>query len=128
MNQKSQERRRYQRLFFSAEESITGIFRLSEPYQQHAVAGIMDLNPEGIGITFHKDECPQLVSGESLTLLKVPDSRLEFMENIEMRIQWVLNHRSLEHMAMGCEFMGISSAFIRRVDEIMQSWPLLKTE
>jgi len=123
MKQTEQERRRFERLFFSAEENISGIFRLPEPYRQQALGSIMDINQEGIGITFPKDECPQLVTGDSLFLIKIMDERFFFMENIGMKIMWVLNHRSLDHMAMGCEFTQTSSDLRKRISEILKKWP-----
>ncbi len=123
MKQKEEERRRFQRLFFSVEESISGLFRLPEPYNQQAMGNIMDMNQEGIGITFPKDECPQLVTGDCLVLIKILDARFSFMENMGMKIMWVLNHRSLDHIAMGCEFTRNSPDLKTRIREILSKWP-----
>ncbi|MEZ4527680.1 MAG: PilZ domain-containing protein [Desulfobacterales bacterium] len=122
MKHTEEEKRRFQRLFFSAEEGISGFFRLPEPYHQMARGTLMDMNQEGIGLTFQKDECPQLVTGDSLVLLKIGDERFSFMEHIGMKIIWVLNHRSLDHMAMGCEFTAISSETKERIREILANW------
>ncbi|MEE4355515.1 MAG: PilZ domain-containing protein [Desulfococcaceae bacterium] len=124
----NQNRRRFQRIFFSADAEITGFFRLDAPYSRIAVAVITDLNAKGIGIRFHKDECPQLVSGDRLTILKITEPRLAFICGPEMKIRWVINHRSLEHMAMGCEFDGISPDFMRQIDELVKTWPSGKAE
>ncbi|MGE0085626.1 MAG: PilZ domain-containing protein [Desulfococcaceae bacterium] len=123
MKQTEEERRRFQRLFFSAEEGFSGLFRLPEPYRQQVMGTIMDMNQEGIGITFQKDECPQLVTGDSLVLIKITDERFSFMENTGMKIMWVLNHRSLDHMGMGCEFTNLSSDLKKRISEILNNWP-----
>jgi len=128
MKQTEQERRRFERLFFSAEENISGVFRLPEPYRQQALGSIMDMNQEGIGITFPKDECPQLVTGDSLVLIKIMDERFSFMGNIGMKIMWVLNHRSLDHMAMGCEFIQASSDLREQISEILKKWPHIRSD
>lgn len=122
MKQSEQERRRFQRLFFSAEEGISGIFRLPEPYHRQARGIIMDMNQEGIGVSFQKDECPQLMTGDTLVLIKIPDARFSFMEHTEMKIMWVLNHRSLDHMAMGCEFTNFSSDLKKGIQEMLNTW------
>ena len=125
MKKNTHERRLFERIFFSNEDGITGIFSLPAPYQDAASATIMDISEDGMGITFLKKECPPFNKGEHLVLKKILNMEsLSFLEDIKIEIRWVLSHRSLEHIALGCRFVNISEQAKNKLRKVIGSWTI----
>jgi c-di-GMP-binding flagellar brake protein YcgR len=122
---KNTERRRFKRIFFSIEDGIIGLITLPPSHNKVLLANIMDLGAEGMGITLDKSECPHLDKGQKLILKEVNNSdSLNLINNITLEIRWVLNHRSLKHIALGCQFVNPPQAVCNQVQHFMDSWEM----
>lgn len=125
MNTKANERRLFERIFFSSDDGIIGTFSLPDPYMGAAPATIMDISEDGMGITFLKKECPPFNKGERLVLKEINNMKsLNFLNNIEMEIRWVLSHRSLEHIALGCRLIDVSDETKAMLRKVISSWSI----
>ena len=125
MSKKDDERRLFERVFFSSEDGITGNFSLPDPYKGSANATIMDISEDGMGITFLKKECPPFNKGERLVLQEIVNMEsLDFLKDIEMEIRWVLSHRSLEHIALGCRLIDMTDEINLNLRKVIGSWSI----
>ncbi|QTA78246.1 PilZ domain-containing protein [Desulfonema limicola] len=125
MNKDTHERRLFERIFFSSEDGIIGIFSLPDPYKDTARATIMDISEDGMGITFLKKECPPFNKGERLVLKEIVNmDSISFLKDIELEIRWVLSHRSLEHIALGCRLVNLSEQAKEKLRKVIGSWSI----
>lgn len=88
----------------------------------HAI--ILDLSPGGVGMSIKKEkETSPVVMSERVLLRETRGIReLQFMKNIEMKIRWVQNYDSLQHILFGCEFIDASEDFRKNIREFIYLW------
>lgn len=115
-------RRRFERIFFSAEDRITGSFSLAD-FSVYSDAAVMDLSVGGIRLTIGKDEFSHLKEGERLRLIQLEGAfGLEHISHIEMEVRWVLSHPSLNHIGVGCHFLNPTPEVTEHIRVFMASW------
>jgi c-di-GMP-binding flagellar brake protein YcgR len=116
-----EERRQYKRMFFSMDEGPVAFLEFPEKKLQ---AIILDLSPGGVGMSLKKEEAaPPVAMGERVLLKETRGIlELQFIENIEMKIRWVQNYDSLQHILFGCEFMDVSEDFRNNIREFIYLW------
>jgi len=125
MNNEDNERRLFERVFFSSKDAIKGTFNLPDPYKGSAEATIMDISEDGMGVTFLKKDCPPFNNGDRIVLKGILNmDSLDFLKDIEMEIRWVLSHRSLEHIALGCRIIDISEEIRLNLKKVIGSWSI----
>lgn len=123
MKPPTQDRRRSKRIFFSVKDRITAEFQLPPPRSEPLTGSIMDISPDGIGITLEKSAAPQLSQGDRLILKSVRNIRvLSFLQDLELEIRWLLDHRSLSHIGLGCQFIDISEETRERIRGFMETY------
>ncbi|MFP4350068.1 MAG: PilZ domain-containing protein [Desulfococcaceae bacterium] len=117
------DRRRARRIFFSVKDRITAEFQLPPPRTEPVTGNIMDISPDGIGITLERADATQLKQGDHLMLTSVRNIRvLSFLQGLEMEIRWVLDHRSLSHIGLGCQFIEITEETRERIRGFMETY------
>ena len=123
MKPPSQERRRSKRIFFSVKDRITAEFQLPPPRSEPLTGSIMDISPDGIGITLERAAATQLNQGDHLMMTSVRNIRvLSFLQDLELEIRWLLDHRSLSHIGLGCQFIEISEETRERIRGFMETY------
>jgi c-di-GMP-binding flagellar brake protein YcgR len=123
MKPPSQERRRSKRIFFSVKDRITAEFQLPPPRSEPLTGSIMDISPDGIGITLERAVATQLNQGDHLMMTSVRNIRvLSFLQDLELEIRWLLDHRSLSHIGLGCQFIEISEETRERIRGFMETY------
>jgi len=69
------ERRRYKRVFkrvfFSNQDDLAGILKLSDNHEVFLTAFIKDLSEGGLGFAVKKDQKNKIITGSQLTLKKI---------------------------------------------------------
>lgn len=123
MNTPGQEKRYSERIFFPPDDSFSGNFLFTSDTSLPTEAYIMDLSLLGIGISMIKEKFPPVQQGDFVTLYSVSNADgLSFMRNIELEIRWILNHRSLEHVALGCAFTGLEPSVKQYIVQFIKNW------
>lgn len=117
------EKRRFERVYFKAEDGLRGIFSLPNNHEDILIANVMNLSKDGIGLVINKTEYISISPGDRLILNEVKGgSHLAFMRNIETEIKWILNHRSLEHIGLGCQLLNTSKEIRQNIGSYINSY------
>jgi hypothetical protein len=107
---KISERRRFERLYFKAEDNVKCILSLPNNPEKLLIANITDLSEDGIGFVINKTEYVSITAGDHLILNEVKEKiHLAFFRNIEIEIKWVLNHQDLNKVGFGSQIINTSN-------------------
>lgn len=106
MVEEQQERRKYQRTFFSIEEGIKGIFAFSDHQRGILTASIINISEGGLGLALSKDKKDRITQGDHVIISHITGIQgLEPLTNVEAEIKWIVDNPSLEFLGFGCEFL-----------------------
>ena len=123
MVDKKQERRGFQRIFFSIEDGIKGIFAFSDPQRGLLTANIINVSEGGLGLALSKDKKNRIEKGDYVILGHIMALQgLESLTNVETEIKWILENPSFEFVGFGCEFLNASESQRDAVRIFIDSW------
>jgi len=71
MSEYKPERRKYERVFFSNQDDLAGILKLSDNHEEFLTAFVKDLSEGGLGFAVKKDQKNKIITGSQLTLKKI---------------------------------------------------------
>lgn len=109
MFDEKQERRRNQRIFFSIEDGIKGIFAFSDHHRGLLTANIINISEGGLGLALSKDKKDRIAQGDYVILSHITGIQdLEPLTNVEAEIKWIVDNPSLEFLGFGCEFLDVT--------------------
>jgi c-di-GMP-binding flagellar brake protein YcgR len=115
-------RRRFKRILFSAEEDVTGIVSLSESDDETLAFKIADLSAGGLRFLIQKIDSSDVQTGDTLILKKIDGkSQLDFVSDMQLDVRWIMDDPRLEHAMIGCEFSGISDSDRARIEQFVES-------
>lgn len=118
------ERRRYKRMFFPIEDGPVAVFTFPNFKDRIFSAVIMDLSPGGLGLTVKKGET-SLKAGDCLILAEIKGKKgLESITNLKTEVKWVQSFSAFKHVLFGCEFTGITEAFMEDIQSAINLWSL----
>lgn len=107
----TQERRKYQRIFFSIEDGIKGIFAFTDHHKGLLTASIINISEGGLGLALSKDKKNSIAQGDYVILSHITGVEgLEPLTNVEVEIKWIVDSPSLEFLGFGCEFLAVSES------------------
>jgi hypothetical protein len=116
------ERRRYLRVFYSAEDRMIGIFVVPGKKQKILEAHVMNVSIGGLHFTVDRNGTIPLKIGDRLTLKKlIGNSPLRIVSDIEVEIKWILDHRSMKHVGFGCEFQELPETIHYQLSSFIES-------
>jgi hypothetical protein len=109
-------KRKYERIYFSLVEDVTGIFVFPDLSQGSFSASILNLSLGGLQFSLKRDELNGLTEGSSLTLtqLKGVDGLL-CDGAIPITIRWVLDHPEVSNISLGCQFEEMSEGSLEKL-------------
>lgn len=118
------DRRQFKRVFFSSrDDDISGWFAIPSLPDTHIVAQIMDLSEDGLGITVPKEKSPPVRRGDFLVLTRIDSlDALAFLTDVRLEIKWILKHRSLDHVGLGCQFNPLTPEMRQQIAAFMDLW------
>ena len=109
MADETNERRRFQRIFFSIEDGIKGIIAFLDYQRGLLVAHIINIGEGGFGLAVSKDKKDKIVKGDQIILTHITGMQgLESLVNVDAEIKWLMDDPSLEFVVFGCKFLDIS--------------------
>ncbi len=117
-------RRRFQRVIFSYDDgAICTFVPLSDTKKPNiTAASILNLSASGLQFILNKENANQFQKGERLVFKGIRGVKhLDFSEDIEMEIIWILELKFLEHVGIGCEFKNISKQLRDYIDSFVIS-------
>ena len=102
-----QEKRGFQRIFFSIEDGIKGIFVFPDHQRGLLTANIINISEGGLGLALSKHKKDKIQKGDYVILAHIMGIQgLESLTNVETEIKWILDNPSLEFVGFGCEFLN----------------------
>ena len=123
-----QEKRGFQRIFFSIEEGIKGIFAFSDHQRGLLVANIINISEGGLGLALSKDKKDRIHKGDYVILSHITGIQgLEPLTNVEAEIRWILDNPSFEFVGFGCEFLNTTESQRDTIRIFIDSWQGEKT-
>jgi len=109
MVDETNERRRFQRIFFSIEDGIKGIIAFLDHQRGLLVAHIINIGEGGLGLAVSKDKKDKIIKGDQIILTHITGMQgLESLVNVDAEIKWLMDDPSLEFVVFGCKFLDIS--------------------
>ena len=126
MVDETNERRRFQRIFFSIEDGVKGILAFSDHQRGLLVAHIINIGDGGLGLAVSKDKKGKIAKGDQIILTHITGIQgLESLINVDAEIKWILDNPSLEEFVVfGCKFLDISEPMKDAIGIFIDSWPM----
>ena len=116
------ERRRYLRVFYSAEDRMIGVFVVPGKKQKVLEARIMNVSMGGLHFTVDRNGTVPLKIGDRLTLKRlIGNSPLRISSDIEVEIKWILDLRSMKRVGFGCEFQELPEMIQYQLSGLIES-------
>jgi c-di-GMP-binding flagellar brake protein YcgR len=119
-----EEKRRFNRIFFSLADGIEGTFTFTNFLKGTVTAYIINLSEGGVGLVLNKEKDEKRIEkGEALILTQINGIQgLEPLMNIEAEIKWILDNPSLEFLGFGCEFLRMPESLQAHLRAFIDSW------
>jgi len=117
-------RRRFQRVIFTREDGVICIFKPLSDTKNAGVnaASILNLSASGLQFIVDKEDANRFHKGQMLVFKGIRGvKQIDFMEDIEMEIIWILQLKFLKNIGIGCEFKHISNRFRDHIDNFVTS-------
>ena len=117
-------KRRFQRVIFSHDDGVICIFKphLSHKQLKVTAAYILNLSASGLQFVVNKEDAVDLQEGQRLLFKGIKGIKdLDFTEDIEMEIIWMLELQFLENIGVGCEFKNMPAPLRDHIDNFVTS-------
>ena len=102
------EKRQNPRIYF-ANEDVVGVEIRREQDKDILVGKVVNLSVGGLQFVFKRNSALSFTDGDKLMLHSLDDRiGLADLVGVGMEIRWVLDHVFFDHMAVGCEFIGLT--------------------
>jgi len=116
------ERRKFQRIVFSAKDEVMGAFKFSGLPDKLVSYKIADISAGGLRFILPRDDDLQISAHDTLFLREIKGkSQLEFVAGIELEVKWVMDHEMFEHLMIGSEFVTIAEDVRKQIDQFVES-------
>ncbi len=124
MVDETNERRRFQRIFFSIEDGVKGILAFSDHQRGLLVTHIINIGEGGLGLAVGKDKKDKIAKKDQVIITHITGVQgLESLVNMDAEIKWMLENPSLEYVLFGCEFLDVPETMRDAIGIFIDSWP-----
>ena len=122
MTQTLEEKRRFNRIPFSYQDNIVGVF--THPGQADKITShILNFSMQGLYFTMRKEDGSKLSEGDQLALLDLlGPKQTSYIVNIEMVVMRILDHSDLEYIGYGCKFTSFPESSIDQIKRFLEEW------
>jgi len=125
MADETNEKRSFQRIFFSIEDGIKGIIAFADHQRGIIVAHIINIGEGGLGLAVSKDKKDKIAKGDQVILTHITGMQgLESLVNVDAEIKWLMDDQSLEFVVFGCKFLDIPELIRDAIGTFIDSWPM----
>lgn len=128
MKKSSDERRKHQRVLFTIDDGIVGVF--DPPGEGDPVqASVMDISKGGVKLLFKSILKNRIMEGDKLILSEIKGSgSTPVVVNIDTEVKWISENELSETIGLGVEFLNMSENSQSQVDEMTDYWFMQKLE
>lgn len=122
MNKSVEEKRKFNRIPFSYQDNIVGVF--VHPGKQDKIdAHILNLSMQGMYFTLRKEEWSKLSENDRLVVLEIKGPRNDnYIVNIEMTVKRILDYTDLEFFGYGCKFTSLPDSSLEQMKRFLETW------
>jgi hypothetical protein len=122
MNKSIEEKRKFNRIPFSYQDNIVGIF--THPGRRDKVnAHILNFSMQGLYFTMRKEEGDRLAQEDQLALLEIKGPKqINYILDIEMTVARVLDFTDLEYFGYGCKFTSFPDSSVAQIKRFLENW------
>ncbi len=125
MEDKNIDSRRFERVFFTADDKIEGVFLLSDEKDIILEGNILNISEGGLCCIYKKDISKRVQKDERLVLDKLKGTpALDFLKDIEIEIRWNLENDFFDHFEFGCEFINMPEPAVEQIRQFVSSWEI----
>jgi c-di-GMP-binding flagellar brake protein YcgR len=115
------EKRRFRRVVFSTDEGVVAVIRHPGMDDQLMASNIVNISEGGLQFIIKKDKKKRIKEGDILTLTRIKGKvDLEFTEDTEMEIRWILDLNYFDHVGVGCKFVDISGLLKGQIKKFVE--------
>jgi len=115
----TRERRKVPRILFSKEDEIVASLSFQGTQKESLKAIIMNLGEGGMCVIFKKDAAVKLDEEDTLSLTEIKGISPELqVDELKMKVRWVMDEKFFEHIQLGCEFLNASDKLKKQIRQI----------
>ncbi len=104
----TREKRKYKRYIFPNDENLNLELKLPGKNGK-IIARLLNISEGGVGLAVAKEDVSVIgVDTELLIERMIGVKQLEKLREVTGTVRWVINHKPLEHLGIGCEFVNLS--------------------
>ncbi len=125
MENVSEERRKFRRIFFSMKNGPSAILSGDIFPNGTVKSTVMDLSSGGMGLICEKSDLIHIKAGDDFTIDAVSGiDGLDSFEKINASIIWIQDYRDFRHILFGCEYVGISDSQTESIQGLIDEWAI----
>ncbi len=125
MADETNERRRFERIFFSIEEGVKGILAFSDHQRGLLVTHIINIGEGGLGLAVGKDKKDKIAKKDQVIITHITGVQgLESLVNVDAEIKWMLENPALDYVLFGCEFLDVPEPTRDAIGTFIDSWQM----
>ncbi len=129
MDKSNEERRKFQRVLFTVEDGIVGVFNPPGNDGGPVEASIMDMSKGGVKLIFKPILENRIMEGDRLVLSEIRGSgSSQVVVNIDTEVKWITEDELSETIGLGIEFLNVLENDQNQIDEMTEFWYLQKDE
>jgi c-di-GMP-binding flagellar brake protein YcgR len=129
MKKTGKERRQYQRVLFTIEDGIVGVFNPPGTREGPVQASVMDISKGGVKLLFKPVLKNRIVEGDRIVLSEIRGKgSSQVIVNIDTEVKWITEDELSKTIGIGVEFLNMMDSEQKQIDEITEYWYMQKLE
>jgi len=129
MDKSNDERRKFQRVLFTVEDGIVGVFNPPGDNGGPVEASVMDMSKGGVKLIFKPILKNRIMEGDRLVLSEIRGSgSSQVVVNIDTEVKWISEDELSETIGLGVEFLNMHESEQNKIDELRELWYMQKLE
>ena len=129
MEKNNDDRRQYQRVLFTVEDGIVGVFNPPGDAAGSVEASVMDISKGGVKLLFKPVLKNRIVEGDRIVLSEIRgQGAAQVVVNIDTEVKWITEDELSETIGLGVEFLNMRDSDQQQIDEMAELWYMQKLE
>ena len=129
MEKKEKERRQHQRVLFTVEDGIVGVFNPPGKEGEPVKASVMDISKGGVKLLFKPILKNRIMEGDRIILSEIKGhGSSPVIVNIDTEVKWISEDELSETIGIGVEFLNLLENKQQQIDDLTDFWYMQKLE
>ncbi len=113
------DKRKYKRYIFPNDEKMTVDFRT--PGTNGTIqARLLNISEGGLGFAISKEDASGIEIGTDLLIEGIDGiNQFEDFKEITGKVRWILDHKPLENLGIGCEFLNLHEEVQKEIGKLV---------